>query len=83
MKNNGRVHVVRLGTRVFTEEQALTEAGRLQLQWIVTQAPVNRGLSSYCVALTQTIPRSHRGRSSARSRIWYQPALATDLGHRC
>ncbi len=42
MKNNGWRMFNTLGTPVFTEEQALTEAGRLQLQWIVTQAPVNR-----------------------------------------
>jgi hypothetical protein len=42
MKNNGWRSYNTLPTALFTEDHRLTEAGRLRVKWIVTQAPVER-----------------------------------------
>ncbi|MFO0921829.1 MAG: hypothetical protein U0905_04985 [Pirellulales bacterium] len=42
MKANGWKLYNTLGTGFFTEQNALTDAGRIRLEWIISQAPVDR-----------------------------------------
>ena len=41
MRNNGWREHNTVGTALFSPQQALSEAGQLKIQWIVTQAPEN------------------------------------------
>ena len=42
MRDNGWRENNTLGSTLFTQSQALSDAGAIKVQWIVTQAPVNQ-----------------------------------------